>query len=91
MIDKTLPGATDDTGDAVDIVKWCNHPYPTAHKRTMWVLSIFHGPTVESSFRAMVDAIYKKGNRICDRHLNCEVLYADSMSKFQLFPKQPAL
>ena len=70
MIDNTLPAATDDSGDDVDIVKWYSHlsrKYPAVHKMAMLVLYIFHGPKVESSFSAMGDVIDNKANRMCDR------------------------
>ena len=65
MIDNILPAATDDNGDDVDIVYWYNNlskKYPAVHKMAMSVLSIFHGPKVESSFSAMGDVIDKKAN-----------------------------
>ena len=65
MIDNTLRAATDDNGDDVHIVKWYSHlskKYPAVHKMAMLVLSIFHGPKVESSFSAKGDVIDKKAN-----------------------------
>ena len=70
MIDNTLPAATDDNGDDADIVKWYSHlskKYPAVHKMAMSVLSIFHGPKVESRFSATGGVIDKKTNRMCDR------------------------
>ena len=69
VIDNTLPGATDDSGNDVDIVKWYSHlskKYPAVHKMAILALSIFHEPKVESSFSAMGDMIDKKANRMCD-------------------------
>ena len=68
MIDNTLPAATDDNSDDIDIVNWYSHlskKYPAVHKIAMSVLSIFHGPKVKSSFSAMGDLIDKKANRMC--------------------------
>ena len=67
LIDNTLPAATDDNGDDVDIVEWYNDlskKYTAVHKMVMSVLPIFHGPKVESSFSAMGDVIDKKANRM---------------------------
>ena len=69
IIDNTLPAAIADNGDDVDIVKWYSHPskkYPAVHKMDMLVLSIFHGPKVESRFSAMGGLISKKANWMCD-------------------------
>ena len=70
MIDNTLPAATDDNGDDADIVKWYSHlskKYPAVHKMVVSVLSIFHGPKVESRFSATGGVIDKKTNRMYNR------------------------
>ena len=97
IIDNTLPVAADDNGDDVNIVKWYSHlskKYLAVHKMPISVLSIFHGPKLESIFSAMGEVIDKKANRMCHptySAIQTEALYADSMPKFQLFPKHPAL
>ena len=97
IIDNTLPVAADDNGDDVNIVKWYSHQskkYLAVHKMPISVLSIFHGPKLESIFSAMGEVIDKKANRMCHptySAIQTEALYADSMPKFQLFPKHPAL
>ena len=101
MINNTLPAATDDNGDDVDIVKWYNHlskKYPAVHKMAMSVLSIFYGPKVESSFSAMGAMINKKANRMCDLTYSCiqTVKYSiraqcsnsSSFRNIQLFKRQ---
>ena len=97
LIDNTLPAATDDNGDDVDIVEWYNDlskKYTAVHKMVMSVLPIFHGPKVESSFSAMGDVIDKKANRMCDRTYSAIQIMKYSMwaqfPKFQLIPKHPA-
>ena len=68
IIDNTLPVAADDNGDDVNIVKWYSHQskkYLAVHKMPISVLSIFHGPKLESIFSAMGEVIDKKANRMC--------------------------
>ena len=101
MIDNTLPAATDDNGDDADIVKWYSHlskKYPAVHKMAMSVLSIFHGPKLESSFSGMGHVIDKKTNRMCDRtysaiqtvkySLRAQCLIFSSSQSIQLFKRQ---
>ena len=64
----------------------------------MSVLSIFHGPKVESSFSAMGDVIDKKANRMCDRtysaiqtvkySVRAQCPNSSSSRSIQLFKKQ---
>ena len=101
MIDNTLPAATDDNGDDADIVKWYSHlskKYPAVHKMAMSVLSIFHGPKLESSFSGMGHVIDKKTNRMCNRtysaiqtvkySLRAQCLISSSSQSIQLFKRQ---
>ena len=100
-IDNTLPAATDDYGDDVYIVKWYSYlskKYPAVHKMAMSVLSIFHGPKLESSFSGMGHVIDKKTNRMCDRtysaiqtvkySLRAQCLIFSSSQSIQLFKRQ---
>ena len=100
-IDNTLPAATDDYGDDVYIVKWYSYlskKYPAVHKMAMSVLSIFHGPKLESSFSGMGHVIDKETNRMCDRtysaiqtvkySLRAQCLISSSSQSIQLFKRQ---
>ena len=96
MIDNTLPAATDDNGD-VDIVKWYSYfskEYPAVHKMVMSVLSIFHGPKVDTNISGMGDVTDKKANWMCYCTYSAiqNVKYSmRAQFKFRLFPKHRTL
>ena len=70
MCDNTLPSNNDEKGEDIPIVDWWAalvKKYPLTHRMVMSVLSIFHGPKVESSFSIMCDVIDKKANKMKDK------------------------
>ena len=70
MCDNTLPRNNDEKGEDIPIVDWWAalvKKYPLTHRMVMSLLSIFHGPKVESSFSIMCDVIDKKANKMKDK------------------------
>ena len=59
--------------------------YPLTHRMVMSILSIFHGPKVESSFSIMSDVIDKKANRMKDKTFS-----SIQTIKYALQAKHPA-
>ena len=67
FIDCTLPSPFDDKGKEVRCLDWwlgVSDKYPILFKVVTAILSIFHGPRVESSFSVMGDVIDAKSGRI---------------------------
>ena len=67
LVDAQLPSALDSKRDDVDCLTWwisVSKKYPVLFKVVRTVLSIFHGPPVESSSSAMGDIIDKKFGRM---------------------------
>ena len=67
LVDAQLPSALDSKRDYIDCLKWwisVSKKYLVVFKIVRAVLSIFHGPRVESSFSTMGDIIDKKSERM---------------------------
>ena len=65
--DRTLPSPLDEDEKEVDCLTWWRFlakQYPTSFKMIVAILSIFHGPRVESSFSMMSDFIDPKCGRM---------------------------
>ena len=89
LVDPLLPPAMDDDGKKeVDCLTWwslISKTYPSVFKMVTAVLSIFHGPRVESSFNIMGDVIDKKSGRI-----NMKTYSAVQDVKYALQARQPS-
>ena len=87
MCDNTLPSNNDEKGENIPIVDWWAalvKKYPLTHWMVLSVLSIFHGPKVESSFSIMCDVIDKKTNKMKDK-----IFSATQTIKYSLQAKHP--
>ena len=90
MVDSNLPSATSMVNDKeqdIDCLKWwklVKERYPFLFKMVTGILSIFHGPGVESSFNVMGDIIDKKLGRI-----NLETYSAIQDIKYGLKARHP--
>ena len=86
-VDSLLPSARDDQMNEVNCLDWwtsINNRYPTVFKMVTAVLSIFHGPRVESTFNVMGDVLDKKSGR-----MNMETYSAIQDIKYGLKTRQP--
>ena len=82
LVDAQLPSALDSKRDDIDCLTWwisVSKKYPVVFKVVRAVLSIFHGPRVESSFSTMGDIIDKKSGR-----MNIETYAAIQTIKYAL-------
>ena len=87
LIDSKLPPALDDEGKEVDCLLWwisISTIYPNVFKMVSAVLSIFHGPRVESSFNVMGDILDKNSGRT-----NMTTYSAIQSIKYSLQARQP--
>lgn len=87
MNDNTLPSYLDEKGMEVDCLNWwqsIESKYPVTFKMVSAVLSIFHGPRVESSYSMMTDIIDTKSGR-----MNIETYDALQTVKYSLMANQP--
>ena len=87
LVDLRLPPALNDDGKEVDCLDWWSSislTYPTVFRMVTPVLSIFHGPRVESSFNVMGDVIDKKSGR-----MNMQTYSAIQGVKYCLQARQP--
>ena len=88
LINPQLPTTMDDKKRKVDRMTWwssLNKRYPAVFKMVTVVLSIFHGPRVESSFIVMGDVIDKKSGR-----MNMETYSSIKDIKYGLQARQPS-
>lgn len=89
LVDSDLPPAMDDDGkNEVDCLTWWSSisaTYPCIFRMVTTVLSIFHGPRVESSFNIMGDVIDAKSGRI-----NMHTYSAYQNVKYALQARHPA-
>ena len=82
LVDAQLPSALDSKRDYIDCLTWwisVSKKCPVVFKVVRAVLSIFHGPRVESSFSTMGDIINKKSGR-----MNIETYAAIQTIKYAL-------
>ena len=87
MNDTILPSYLDEKGMEVDCLNWwqsIESKYPVTFKMVSAVLSIFHGPRVESSYSMMTDIIDSKSGR-----MNIETYDALQTVKYSLMANQP--
>ena len=86
-IDSNLPAALDVDGNEIDCLKWwtsVSDRYPVILVMIQSVLSIFHGPRVESTFNVMGDVIDKNSGR-----MNMETYSAIQDVKYGLKTRKP--
>ena len=86
MNDTILPSYLDEKGMEVDCLNWwqsIESKYPVTFKMVSAVLSIFHGPRVESSYSMMTDIIDSKSGR-----MNIETYDALQTVKYSLMANQ---
>ena len=82
LVDAQLPSPVDSKRDDIDCLTWwisVSKKYPVIFRVVRAVLSIFHGPRVESSFSTMGDIIDKKSGR-----MNIETYAAIQTIKYAL-------
>ena len=86
VVDSTVPSIVDSDGNDVKCLDWwiqVKSKYPTIFKMATSILSIFHGPRVESSFSVMGDVINNKSG-----NMNVETLDAIQTVKYSLSVNQ---